>query len=156
MIIDPITNLTEIACLDSHSSYDAARQFTNTWLARYPCPMECVFDPGMEFKAHFHQCLAQHGITARLTIVKNPQANAICKHLHQAIGNSLRMMQIVNPPQTVEEACQLVDDALTTASYALHAAIHSTMKISPGALAFHHDMLLDIPIIADLQVLQQW
>jgi hypothetical protein len=117
--------------------------------------MECVFDPGMEFKAHFCQCLAQHGIAARPTTVKNPQANAICKCLHQMIGNSLRMMQIINLPQTVEEAHQLVDDALATASYALHAAIHSTMKISPGALAFHHDMLLDIPIIVDLQVLQQ-
>jgi hypothetical protein len=156
MIIDPITNLTEILCLDLHSSHDAAQQFTNTWLARYLHPMECVFDPGMEFKAHFCQCLAQHGITARLTTVKNPQANAICECLHQMIGNSLRMMQIINPPQTVEEAHQLVDNALATASYALCAAIHPTMKISPRALAFHHDMLLDIPTIADLQVLQQW
>ena len=45
-------------------------------------------------KPIFAKCLAQHGVTARLTTVKNPQANAICKHLHQAIGNSLRTMQI--------------------------------------------------------------
>ena len=28
------------------------------------------------------------------------------------------------------------------------------LKISPGALAFHRDMLLNIPLIADLQVLR--
>jgi hypothetical protein len=116
MIIDPITNLMEIVCLDLHSSYDAAQQFTNTWLARYLCPMECIFDHGMEFKAHFCQCLAQHGIAVRPTTVKNPQC------LHQIIGNSLRMMQIINPPQMVEEAHHLVDNTLATA---LYAAIHS-------------------------------
>jgi hypothetical protein len=49
----------------------------------------------------------------------------------------------------------IIDTALITAPYSAQAAIHSTLKISAGALVFHRDMFLDIPIIADLQLLQQ-
>ena len=44
---------------------------------------------------------------------------------------------------------------LQTAAYAARVTIHSSMKISPGALVFQRDMLLDIPLIADLHLLQQ-
>jgi hypothetical protein len=39
--------------------------------------------------------------------------------------------------------------------YALRATIHRTLRVSTGALVFHRDMLLDIPLLADLQQLKQ-
>ena len=60
-----------------------------------------------------------------------------------------------HPPQDVNDVALIIDTAPSTAACSARAAIHSTMKISPGALIFHRDMILDIPIIADLQLLQQ-
>ena len=60
----------------------------------------------------------------------------------------------MHPPQNLEEANLLVDTALQTAAYSARTAIHTTLKISPGALAFHRDMLLNIPVFADLQLLR--
>jgi len=60
-----------------------------------------------------------------------------------------------NPPKDLNDATLLVDTAISTATYAARAAIHQTLNISPGALVFHRDMFLDIPIIADLHLLQQ-
>ena len=44
----------------------------------------------------------------------------------------------------------LIDTALATASYALRATVHHTLGLSPGAIVFARDMLLDIPFVADL------
>ena len=59
------------------------------------------------------------------------------------------------PLHNDEQANHVIDTALQTAAYAARATIHSSMKISPGALVFQRDMLLDIPLIADLHLLQQ-
>ena len=50
---------------------------------------------------------------------------------------------------------QLVDLAIDNAMYAVRATLHSALQITPGGLAFHQDMILDIPIIADLQLIQE-
>ena len=44
----------------------------------------------------------------------------------------------------------MVDSALATASHAVRANVHTVSEYSPGALAFHRDMLLDVPIVVDL------
>ena len=41
-----------------------------------------------------------------------------------------------------------------TASYTIRTNIHSITGYSPGALAFHHDMLLNIPLVVDLIVIR--
>jgi hypothetical protein len=93
--------------------------------------------------------LARHNIAHRPTTTKNPQANAICKCMHQTIGNTLRAMADMNPPEGIEMANQLVDAALADCVFATRAAIHGSLQSSPGALAFGRDMILDIPRIAD-------
>ena len=60
-----------------------------------------------------------------------------------------------HPANDVNEAQLIIDTALQTAAYSARTAIHSSMKITSGALVFNHDMLLDIPLIADLHLLQQ-
>jgi Integrase zinc binding domain len=48
-IIDTVTNLVELVRLDNRTSQHTAVQFVNTWLARYPKPVLCVYDQGGEF-----------------------------------------------------------------------------------------------------------
>jgi hypothetical protein len=55
----------------------------------------------------------------------------------------------------MNDEASIIDAALSTAAWSARAAIHSSMKISPGALDFHRNVILDIPIIADLQLLRQ-
>jgi len=87
--------------------------------------------------------------------VENPQANAICERLHQTVSNILRPLLHENPPNNVEQSFRIMDTALQTAAYSARAAIHGSLRISPGALAFHRDMILDMPLIADLLLLGQ-
>ena len=46
-----------------------------------------------------------------------------------------------------------MDTCFATAAYASKVAIHRTLNISPGALVFHRDMILNIPLLADLHQL---
>ena len=75
--------------------------------------------------------------------------------MHQVVGNALRVFSSVQPPQNLESAQQLVDMALANAMYATRAAIHGALQTTPGAIAFSRDMVLDIPLIADLHALRE-
>ena len=41
----------------------------------------------------------------------------------------------------------MIDSALTTTSHALRTNVPQVIGYSPGALAFHRGMLLDVPLI---------
>lgn len=153
-IIDVVTNYVEIVRLDNKTAEHVSAQFRNQWLARYPRPNTVIFDPGTEFKGAFREQLTQFGITPAPTTTKNPQANAIVERLHQTIGDVLRAVIYENPPEHALEAAHAVDQALATAAYAARASIHSTLGTSPGSLVFNRDMLLDVPVIADLVALR--
>ena len=154
--IDTVSNLPELIRINNKTSEHVAQQFENSWLSRYPRPIHIIYDQGTEFTGYpFQRLLRQYGIRRHPTTAKNPQANAICERLHQTVGNALRTLLHTNPPQNLNDANGIIDTALATAGHSAHAALHHTLKITPGALVFHRDMLLDIPIIADLQLLQQ-
>jgi hypothetical protein len=92
----------------------------------------------------------------RPAAVKNPQPNAIGERSHQTVANALRPLLLAHPPQKVQDAAFIIaDTALSTAAQLARAAMHSASKISPGALMLHRDVVLDIPVIADLQSLHQ-
>jgi Integrase zinc binding domain len=154
--IDTVTNYVEIIRIHSKRAEHVGLQFENAWLSRYPRPVRVIYDQGAEFLGNgFQRVLHRHGIHGSPTTVKNPQANSICERLHQTITNVLRPLLHLHPPQDQEAANLIIDSALQTAAYSARVAVHSTLKISPGALVFHRDMLLNIPLIADLHVLQQ-
>ena len=44
----------------------------------------------------------------------------------------------------------VVDSILSSATHAVNATVHRTLKTTPGGLVFRWDMLLNIPIYADL------
>jgi Integrase core domain len=154
-IIDMVTNLTEIVRLFNCTSAHAAAVFTNTWLAWYPKPTSCIYDQGSEFIGWaFQNMLAQYDIQCQPTTVKNLQANAICKLMHQVVGNSLRVLRQWMPPNHLDDAHLLIDTALANAMYATCATFHSGLMTTPGALSFSCDMVMNIPLIADLTLLR--
>lgn len=153
--IDPVLNIAELVRINNQSSPHVAMRFENEWLSRYPRPETCVHDPGPEFVGTaFQRILWLNGIKGRPTSVKNPQANAIVERLHQTVANSLRTLAHGHNIANLQDAQDLMDTALATASYAVRSAIHRTLRASPGALVFQRDMILNIPIIADLETIR--
>ena len=49
-----------------------------------------------------------------------------------------------------------IDSILHTAAYAVRATVHGTLKATPGSLAFHRNMILNIPFVANLVNLSDW
>ena len=54
---------------------------------------------------------------------------------------------------SIDQTNDIMDTWFATAAYASKVAIHRTLNISPGALVFHRDMILNIPLLADLHQL---
>ena len=54
---------------------------------------------------------------------------------------------------SIEQINYIMDTCFATAAYASKVAIHCTLNISPGALVFHRDMILNIPLLADVHQL---
>ena len=99
--------------------------------------------------------LERYDIQRRPTTTKNPQSNAICERMHQTVGNSLRVLRQFNPPAGAQTPQALLDTALANAMYATRATYHASLKTTPGAMAFHRDMVMNVPFIADLNLIQQ-
>ena len=153
--IDPVTNLTELIQISEKTSNHIATKFYITWLSRYPRPACCVHDNGGEFVGwEFQRLLDIMGIDSVPTTSRNPQANAICERMYQTVGNILRTLIHTYPPQTVAEARLLVGEASARAQMALRCAVSTPLQATPGSIVFGRDMFLEVPVIADWQLLQ--
>jgi hypothetical protein len=104
--------------------------------------------------ALFQYILMCAGIKDVPTTVRNPQANAVCKRLHQSVVNTLRILLRQHLPANIANVGELVDSALATSLHAARSTIYCTLGVSPGGLVFHRDMLLDIPLLTDFQVIR--
>ena len=71
------------------------------------------------------------------------------------MGDILRTMVNDNEPVNVMHAWELVDLVIARVQHALRTTVHQTLNISPGALVFHRDMLLALPIPADFEQLRE-
>ena len=150
-IIDTVTNLVEIVRIQSKTAAHIAQLFEQTWLSRYPTPMHIIYDQGGEFTGfHFQEMCARNQIHTHPITAKNPQANSVCERMHQTVGNALRTLQTLQPPAGVPDAAQLVDTAIAEAMFAHRASYRESLGSTPGSIAFGRDMVLDIPVIADL------
>ena len=119
-------------------------------MARYPWPFRCIHDNGGEFTGwEFQRLLEQASVKDVPTTSRNPQANAICKRMHQTVGNVLRTLVHENPPKSTKNAKDLIDEALSIAQHAMCCGVHTTLGSSPGSLVFNRDMFLNIPLLAD-------
>ena len=48
----------------------------------------------------------------------------------------------------------MIDNALATASHALRCSVSATLQTSPGTLIFNRYMIMDIPLIANLETIR--
>ena len=155
-VLDTATTYCEVILLRNKTAAHVALQLENHWLSRYPRPARCIFDQGNEFLGEaFQATLRRHGIHPAGSTVKNPQSNAVCERLHQSIANALRALNFSRPPHEEAEAAERIETALQTAAYAARSAMHSTIKQSPGSMAFHRDMILNIPLLVDFELIRQ-
>ena len=69
--------------------------------------------------------------------------------MHQTIATVLKMTIEASPPQNVDNVNNLVEDALVAAMHSLQTTVSTTLKATPGGLAFSRDMLLNVPLIED-------
>ena len=99
--------------------------------------------------------LCVNGIKDVTTTVKNSQANVICEQLHQSISITLQTMLHTYPPDTIYKTNDIMDTCFATAAHASKVAINCTLIMSPGALVFQRDMILNIPLITDLLQLHE-
>jgi transposase InsO family protein len=132
-------------------------QFENlVWLSRYPRSACCVQGHGTEFMGADIQHILQHfGIKDVAISVRNPQSNAVCKRLHQSVGNALHIFLSQGIPFNVNNIAKLVDSALATALHASRATIHGTLGMTPGGIVFNRDMFLNMPYITCFHLLQR-
>ena len=99
--------------------------------------------------------LQAHHIQDVPTTIKNPQSNAICERIHQTMGNMLRILIYQQPPANQQEATLLCQTALNRILFSIRNTFHSTLQTTPGALAFNQDLLLNIPVITELEHIRQ-
>jgi hypothetical protein len=152
--IDTALNLVELICIDNKTAKNICDKFTQSWLCRYPCPVQCLHDKGGEFIGQNFQWLLEiFSIKDICSTSKNPQSNAICERMHQTVTNVLRTLVHTNPPRNMTQARDIIDNSLATAMHAMQTTVATTLGSTPGALAFARDMFLNVPLIADLQAI---
>ena len=100
--------------------------------------------------------LRQLGIQSIPITVKNPKSNIMTERLlHQTMDFILRMMLNLNPLVNKNDTNQIVDYPVTTYVHLLQYVGNHTMEISPGALMFISNMMMNVPFIANLYSIQQ-
>ena len=67
----------------------------------------------------------------------------------------MRVLATLQPPQGIEAAHHLVDTAIANAVFAHCSTFSSAHNSTPGGLAFQRDMILDLPLIADFQIIRE-
>ena len=155
--IDPVSNLTELARIERKTAAHVSNIFENLWLSRYPKPFKCIHDQGGEFIGQDFQALLERwGIHDASATSKNPTANAICERMHQVVGNILRTRFNNHNAPNIATAQQAVDDALAACNHAMRCSVSQSLQNNtPGEVVFARDMLLNIPVIVDLESIRQ-
>ena len=131
-------------------------KFRQSWLYRYPWPIRYIHDNGGEFVGYeFQHLLHQCNIKSHHTTSKNPQSNAICERIHQTVGNILRTPLHASPSQQINPT-SIIDEALLTTVHCLRSTVSRSLnRHSSCEIAFGRHMFLDLPIVADLYLLNK-
>ena len=150
--IDIATNLLEIEHLSMKTLLKCAHGFDNGWLSHYPRPLHVIHDNGPEFIRHpFQQLLCHASIMSKPTTLHNPQGNSVIEAIHKSIRHTLHTLIHIHSPQTKLDAMSVAKCALATAMHATCcAATQSLNGLSPGSIAFHRDMSINIPCVTNI------
>ena len=136
--IDPITNLVEISRFQGPKMSESAKAlFENQWLARYPRPIRIVHNNGPEFNGHDFQFPVDYaGITPVQITPYTSTTNSVIESVHHTIGQGVRTLIHLKPPQTPADADSVVDEAIVTAMHACRCAPNTSLGNFPLALSF--------------------
>jgi hypothetical protein len=139
----------EFTRIDSANSIATAKAFNNTWLCRYPRPLECGYNNGKEFLGiEFQELLESYSIRSKPMTVKNPMANAIVERIQGTLDKQL-FSTIFNSDWEDD-----VDTLIQACAYALRTTAPSNEPYSPAQLTFGCDMLFRQTIIIDWERLK--
>ncbi len=126
-VIDTVTNLVELVKLERKGSNNVMQRFAQYWLTCYLWPQCCAHDPGGDFTREEIQNLQNFYIRDVCTTANTPQSNALCKSMHQTVGNILSTLLHGEPPQNMASTKEYIDEALSSTMHAMRAGIHSTL-----------------------------
>ncbi len=65
----------------------------------------------------------------------------------------LRTLVHASPPRNMTQARDMINEALATVMHAMQTTIATTVRSTPGFLAFAQDMFLKLPLITDWQAI---
>jgi hypothetical protein len=103
-VINTVTNLVKLVRIEKRIQI-MLQKCAHCWLTRYPWPQHCIHEPGGEFTGQEFQNLLQNCHNRDVcTNSKNPQSNAMCKRMHQIVGNVLRALLHGEPPPDIASA----------------------------------------------------
>ncbi len=108
---------------------------------------------GKVFRIYFALHLQVLGIGNVPTTNKNPLSNAKYEHMHQQWWLCSIHYCFTPHTHTIQGILPILDDGLATTMYLMWTTVSMVPKASPRALAFSHDMLLNIPLIAEWQTI---
>ena len=154
-MIDPATGWFEVVQYDDKQSDTIADLTEQQWLSRYPWPQLVTYDRGSEFIGKEFQDMIRtdYGIKCKPISKRNPQANAICKRIHQVLTNMLRTYNDTNNDDSnVEDPWA---GMLSAAAFAIRSTYHTTLKKSPGQIVFGRDMILNISHEANWKLISE-
>eukprot|EP00536_Pseudo-nitzschia_multiseries_P006083 jgi/Psemu1/14409/gm1.14409_g len=75
-----------------------------------------------DFQLH----LANLGIKAKVCSVRNPQSNAVLERVHDTMKSAMRTELNTNPPQTLQEATDIIDTVFASAQFAVRSKAYDT------------------------------
>lgn len=155
MSIDRVTGPAEMIRIEDKTSHHVSETFAESWwLSRYSHPFSCCHDNGGEFTGwEFQAQLSDFGIRDVPTMSRNPASNGICERMHGTVGNfCVRRCIHIHQERLAMQKLWLMKRWLQLLMEYVRMC-HST-GYSPGALALHRDMLLDVPLVADLRAVR--
>ena len=132
------------------SSAMVSQLFSNTWLCIYPRTRKVVFDSGSEFKRDLTTLINDFDIKPILIYIKNPQANAPVKRLHQ-----VKLNMIVTKDLDNKEFDHIYPwgETLVYTAWVIRDSYHRTKMDMPDQYIFGRDMLFNLSSVVDWQVL---
>ena len=154
--IDTASNLVELIRIENKTAAHVRSKFLQYWISRYPRPMLCMHDKGVEFIGQELQwILFIFSVKYFISMSNNPQFNYICNRIHQTVGNGLRTELYSNLPQHMPQAKDIIYSALATLMHVTSTTIDTTLGSTPGSMAFIRDMFLNIHLIVNWKAIHK-
>ena len=106
------------------------------WFCRYPRPLVCRYDHGIEFEGReFQELLQSYGIKGKPTTVKNPQGNGMNERAEMLKTQTIEMEDTTNMQNEIRRILQSV-------AFAIRTTISSVTQFAPSHCVFERDMIM--------------